>query len=135
MSSSRTTNLNLHAWNADDPVRRDEFNENFAAIDAAIAANTAAIAAAGGVRMIAGYYAGDGNASQFIDLGVTPKAVLAVGGGMKFNMGSTVNYSAFSTDETSVYSLRLAEGGFYAAYYGDQRLNQSGTRYFYAAWY
>lgn len=34
MSSGKTTNLNLHAWEPEDRFMREEFNENFAAIDA-----------------------------------------------------------------------------------------------------
>ena len=35
MSTNKTENLSLQSWDQDDPVLRSEFNENFAAIDAA----------------------------------------------------------------------------------------------------
>ena len=135
MSSSRTTNLNLHAWNADDPVRRDEFNENFAAIDAAIAANTAAIAAAGGVRMIAGTYTGDGNASQFIDLGVTPKAVFLLRYG-HYLQSSSVFYGGLAVAEyPNTFAISIVSGGFSVKSNGDSRTNQINEPYCYIARY
>lgn len=38
MSTNKTENLNLHVWEPTDAFRRAEFNENFAAIDAAMGA-------------------------------------------------------------------------------------------------
>lgn len=38
MASKRTDNLNLHAWERTDAFMMDEFNENFDAIDKAVAA-------------------------------------------------------------------------------------------------
>ena len=51
MSSNKTQNLNLHSWVAEDPFKRTEFNENFAALDAAVEASAHAVA---------GRYVGDG---------------------------------------------------------------------------
>lgn len=47
MSSSKTENLNLHAWTPDDPVKMSEFNENFAILDRA-------------ARIVTGSYVGNG---------------------------------------------------------------------------
>ena len=36
MSTNKTTNYQLHKWEADDNFLRTEFNENFAGIDEAL---------------------------------------------------------------------------------------------------
>ena len=46
MSSNKTEHLMLHAWDPEDMFTREEFNENFAAIDGAAGALRAAVAAA-----------------------------------------------------------------------------------------
>lgn len=67
MSSQKTEHYQLHKWEPGDDFLREEFNENFAAIDTAIA---------GASRVVAGAYTGNGKASQLIDLGFQPRAVL-----------------------------------------------------------
>ncbi len=71
MSSQKTAHYRLHAWEPADSFLRAEFNENFSAIDAALAALEG-----GKCRMTVGSCTGDGAASQHIELGFTPKAVL-----------------------------------------------------------
>ena len=65
MSTNKTTNYQLHKWEADDDFLRSEFNENFAKLDEA-------------ARVVVGAYTGDGSASRFISLGFTPKAVFVL---------------------------------------------------------
>lgn len=43
----QTENYNLNQWDADDPIRRSDFNADNATIDAAMAANTEAVEALG----------------------------------------------------------------------------------------
>ena len=51
MSTNKTKNLNLHSWVETDPVLMREFNENFGAIDSAVA---------DGVKIRTGSYVGTG---------------------------------------------------------------------------
>ena len=66
MSTNKTQNYNLHKWEADDDFLRTEFNENFAAIDAAIADKP---------EVVVGSLTGTGEAMT-IELGFQPKAVI-----------------------------------------------------------
>lgn len=63
MSTNKTEHYNLHLWEPGDDFLREEFNENFATLDAA-------------ARFTAGTFTGDGEDSQFISLGFTPTALL-----------------------------------------------------------
>ena len=81
MSSNKTQNLNLHSWVSSDPFKRSEFNENFAAIDAAC----------GTIPKIAtGSYGGNGvgNTAKTITFPFAPKLVL-------LSDGSTANQNWF----------------------------------------
>ena len=66
MSSSKTENLNLHAWTPDDPVKMSEFNENFAILDRA-------------ARIVTGSYVGNGaygeSSPTTLTLDFAPKVV------------------------------------------------------------
>ena len=86
MSTNKTEHLNLHSWVGNDPFRMNEFNENFAAIDAAV--NTKAERSAlstlqqtvgslqnSAAQMVYGSYTGNGSGSQTISLGFAPRAV------------------------------------------------------------
>lgn len=88
MASSYTTNYQLNQWAAADKVLREEFNQDNAKIDGALAAIQSAVdqeadqrqdaveaVAATVPQIVTGTYVGDGEYSQFIDLGFTPKAV------------------------------------------------------------
>ena len=90
MASSYTPNYQLNQWAATDKVLREEFNQDNAKIDAALAAIQAAViqeadqrqeaveaVAATVPQIVTGTYTGNGAASRFIDLGFTPKAVYA----------------------------------------------------------
>ena len=64
MSSYLTEHYQLHTWEPGDDFLRTEFNENFEALDGALAG-----------KIAVGSYTGDGEAEQFISLGFTPSAV------------------------------------------------------------
>jgi len=70
-STNHTTNYNLPQWEATDAFCRTDFNAAFSDIDSALN-NLANIA----IVLMTGTYIGNGEASQFINLGRTPKAVL-----------------------------------------------------------
>ena len=92
MSSHQTTNLGLHSWEPEDNFLRTEFNDNFSAIDSALAAETARAQAAEGAKattaalnalrddlnakIVTGTYTGDGTQGRLISLGFTPQAVI-----------------------------------------------------------
>ena len=91
MSSNKTQGYGLHLWEAGDDFLRSEFNDNFAAVDAALGGLEA-----GKARVVAGAYIGDGAASRFIDLGFTPAAVIV-----------TPNYPGFAEVSTSYGGIAL----------------------------
>jgi len=77
MSTNQTASYGLHLWEPGDNFLREEFNENFAALDAA-------------AWVVVGAYVGDGAARRNISLDFSPKAVLvvsqdgAMGGGYSY---------------------------------------------------
>ncbi len=106
MSSQKTEHYQLHQWQPQDSVLREEFNANFTALDES-------------VRIVFGSYVGDRQATRFIDLGATPRAVLLMGpnnnsnntdGGLAFP-GVPAVYGA---DNYKVLSVE--EGGFNVYY-------------------
>ena len=114
MATNQTQRYGLHLWEPGDDFLREEFNENFAVLDAIPEAVT-------------GSYTGDGAASQFIALGFTPKAVLVFAGhGCTADHLSTY-YGGLALPgrpvaEPSIYArpvLAVEEGGFRVYYYID----------------
>ena len=63
MSTNQTASYQLHLWEPGDDFLREEFNENFEALDDA-------------ARVVYGVYIGDGTNGRAIQLGFAPKAVL-----------------------------------------------------------
>ena len=82
MSTNKTENLNLHSWEPTDPFKRTEFNENFAAIDAAVGALQT-----GALHIATGSYTGTGtygsSNKKSITFSFVPKLVLVSNGKMK----------------------------------------------------
>jgi len=74
MSTNKTQHYHLHAWEAGDDFLRAEINENFAAVDAALADMLTALG--GKAEIMVGTYVGDGQTPRHIDLGRMPHAVL-----------------------------------------------------------
>ena len=79
MASNQTSNYGLNQWAAADKVLREEFNQDNAKIDEALAqkAEQSALDATAATipKIAAGTYIGNGTASQSISLGFVPKAV------------------------------------------------------------
>ncbi|BDF68659.1 hypothetical protein CE91St43_26310 [Oscillospiraceae bacterium] len=67
VSQNQTECFGLHLWEPGDNFSREEFNENFIAIDAAVGPLG---------RVAAGAYLGDGAESRYIPLPFPPRAVL-----------------------------------------------------------
>ena len=122
MASHQTEHFGLHVWEPGDHFLREEFNENFQALDAIPEAVT-------------GTYTGDGAGRQFISLGFTPKAVLA---GARGSLGSGRGGLALPGHPCYEVShgdkvMETAEGGFYAVKDSWGSMNDSGSTYLYLA--
>ena len=92
MASNHTEHFSLNQWQADDQVKRTDFNEDNAKIDAALndlsgglaeKATTAALEALSKKLaympcLVTGTYTGDGTDSRLISLGFQPKALLVM---------------------------------------------------------
>lgn len=122
MAADSTQRYGLHLWEPGDNFLREEFNENFAALDAVPEAVT-------------GTYTGDGAASQSIRLGFQPKLVLVTCRG-----NTTSGYAAVALPGGDGYAhnggvaLQVTEEGF--AVFVDRQYvytNEPGKLYFYLA--
>lgn len=122
MAANRTQRYGLHLWEPGDNFLREEFNENFEALDTVPEAVT-------------GTYTGDGAGRQFIALGFTPKAVLAGVRGSLGAGGGGLTLPGHPCYEVShgVKVLEAAEGGFYAFKDSWGSANDSGSAYHYLA--
>ena len=69
---TKTTNFNLNQWEPTDPIRREDFNADNAAIDAALGELSAE-------RIYIGSFVGNGAASRTIQLPWKPKFALVMG--------------------------------------------------------
>lgn len=122
MATNQTQQYGLHLWEPGDDFLREEFNENFEALD-------------GAARMVTGVYTGDGAASQSIELGQRAKAVIVTNEAGMVNLNYTlyggVAFPGYATDVVAV-----TDTGF--AVYGNStnssvRGNILGTAYRYIA--
>ena len=112
-----TPNYGLHQWEAGDNFLRTDFNADFSKIDTALGSKAG---------LVTGSYTGDGEASQTISLGFTPRAVLlllATGhisyngsryGGLAFPDAPVTNDWEDASSGTTV--LAIVEGGFQVYY-------------------
>jgi len=133
-----TTNYNLNQWEDGDVVRREDFNADNVAIDAALAA--VATTAGKAVRIFAGTYIGDGAASQIFRLGFQPKAVLVIASNGLLNSSGNY-YGGMATPGHPVACssgtiLALEDDGF-RYYYSSSgpHTNVSGQRYHFAVFF
>lgn len=142
MSTNKTTNYRLHSWEPGDDFLRTEINENFEAIDTALAAKAAQsdlsslqTAVGAKAQIVCGSYTGNGTTPRTISLGFRPKALFLVGSGGTFGSESGVLYGGMLVDGVSHgnYTVSLAAGGFvvYQANYAAG--NRSNSVYMYLA--
>lgn len=130
MSSNKSEHFQLHLWNPQDDFLREEFNENFAALDAATG---------GKIGAVFGSYTGNGANSQHINLGSRPTAVHTapndgtagnnynVFGGL-FGHGAPLGASFASVDDTG-FTVIGSKANSYS------RINDAGQRYHYLAFF
>ena len=150
---NRTSNYKLCQWEAEDKVRRTDFNEDNAKIDAALAAVrdgvnslTAAVH-----KVAAGYYIGDGEETRSISLGFTPIAVYVCSRTGSTYYRSNISYYCYGglavtggpLSVQGMEALAIEDGGFRVS---DKRdwsqpsvktydvcTNAEGTRFHYIA--
>lgn len=160
MASNHTEHFSLNQWQADDQVKRTDFNEDNAKIDAALndlsgglaeKATTAALEAlskklAAMPCLVTGTYTGDGTDSRLISLGFQPKALLVMieegysarpytddyYGGLALPGKPVCLQTSYGTN----YILTIESKGFRVYYNRDRYIlsNQKDTNYYYLAW-
>ena len=160
MASNHTEHFSLNQWQADDQVKRTDFNEDNAKIDAALndlsgglaeKATTAALEAlsktlASMPCLVTGTYTGDGTDSRLISLGFQPKALLVMieegysarpytddyYGGLALPGKPVCLQTSYGTN----YILTIESKGFRVYYNRDKYVfsNQKDTNYHYLAW-
>ena len=178
MSTNKTQNYGLHAWEAEDDFLRTEFNENFEKLDTELKKGLEGLSSAltqqkataqsddsalrqefnksldtvnaalqalssGKAEVAVGVYTGDGEESQFIDLGFTPQAVLVVMRDGFMGSGTTRYGGLAVTDNPAYYAqpkqtiFEIVDNGFnacygyYTSYYAGA--NKKGEIYHYLA--
>lgn len=160
MASNHTEHFSLNQWQADDQVKRTDFNEDNAKIDAALndlsgglakKATTAVLEAlskklASMPCLVTGTYTGDGTDSRLISLGFQPKALLVMReegysarpytddyyGGLALPGKPVCLQTSYGTN----YILTIESKGFRVYYNYDKYVfsNQKDTNYHYLAW-
>ena len=130
MSTNQTANYQLNLWEAGDDFLREEFNENFAALDAAIAAKP---------DVVVGTYSGNNVYPRDIELGFKPRAVLLMNRN-GYAGTSNGNYGGLMLPDNGLYTAstliaKLTDTGFQLVvkYAGSVLLNDSSHRYYYLA--
>ena len=121
VSQNQTECFGLHLWEAGDDFLREEFNENFEALDDA-------------ARMVCGSYIGNGANERQIMLDFIPKAVVLCDsyGTMR---DISYYYGGVALEGGPSRAFEVSEGGFVIRY--DQNnhcmTNNGGQIYYYLA--
>lgn len=119
MSTNQTQQYGLHLWEPGDGFLREEFNENFAALDAA-------------ARVVTGSYAGNGvNAGdeQEIVLGFRPRVVYVT----LEDPNRGVSYLTADGVETEMKLFTITDSGFTSRYAPNREVNAPNRVYYYVA--
>ena len=160
MASNHTEHFSLNQWLPDDQVKRTDFNEDNAKLDAALnnlsgdlaeKADQSALEAlsqklASMPCLVTGIYTGDGTDSRLISLGFQPKALLVMReegysarpytddyyGGLALPGKPVCLQTSYGTD----YILTIESKGFRVYYNRDKYVfsNQKDTNYHYLVW-
>lgn len=112
MSTNQTTNYGLHSWEPEDKFLREEINENFDLLDAALNLKATQsdldTLSAGAVKVVSGRYNGGGTGSRSISLGFRPKVVLIMG-----RNNNAYTYAALLSDGTTDVNGGINANGFW----------------------
>ena len=117
MSTNKSQTLKLHLWEPEDNFLRTEFNENFAAIDAAVRAVREIAEMAYSPEQkpyVTGSYTGNGGKLE-INLGFKPRFVITVSMRSHYASGqpnSWTHYFAMSGGNLQGEQLMLTSNGF-----------------------
>ena len=133
MSTNKSEHYQLHFWEPEDDFLRAEFNENFAALDAATA---------GKIGAVFGTYTGDGAETRHIELGFQPQALLLFqrGGMAGYASGSYYTYGGLVLPgnplilaRSSEIAVEIIATGFRLEYSSYRQVNISDWIYYYMA--
>ena len=108
----QTENLKLNLIETGDPISPIPINENAQKIEAALDAQDARLTVLEAKYIVSGTYIGDGQTSQFIDLGFTPKAVVVHHEYIAYYTALAV--AGQSSSSGSKIALEVVENGFKA---------------------
>ena len=138
MQQTETYKLNL--IETSDVFSPNPLNENMEKLEAAIAAEAAALDARvtmlEGSHMVAGSYAGTGTAfghDQTIELGFTPKLVLIKRTGGSVSGSQTTVVTDVIVSDAHGDLLKIVPGGFWVSKTINSSFNDKGTTYYYFA--
>jgi hypothetical protein len=107
MSASKTEHYQLHQWGDGEQPNVLEMNQNFTALDAAVAQ---AQEAAGELPYVVGTYVGTGG-YMTLSLGFRPRMVLVTGG--RYTDGDSFwKYTAVITEDSPKFQAELTDDGF-----------------------
>ena len=129
---TKTEHYQLNQWEASDQVKRTDFNEDNAKIDAALDS------LASRVEVVIGTYDGNGVNNRTIELGFTPKAVLLENASGQRSDGDRA-WGGLMLPNCPIVaavgmSAQIVEGGFQVHYASDYNCgNVPGIRYRYLA--
>lgn len=111
MSTNKTKNYQLHAWEPGDDFLLSEINENFAMLDQTLAQGLGEK-----VEMVTGTYVGDGAESRLIALDFIPRALLVMHESGGTNVSGYLYGGLILPGEPAIYSnipyVSIVEGGF-----------------------
>jgi hypothetical protein len=131
MSSEKPTEYyHLHQWALSEPVRLAEVNENFAALDSAVAQ---AQGAADTLPYVVGTYTGDGTTSNKVALPFHPSLLIIHAVQYTTSSTTTNKVAVFPSDGYAKF-VTIEDDGFTilsTSYY--PRINTKGTTYVYIA--
>ena len=125
---TQTTSYQLPQWAANDPLRREDFNQAMGNIEAGLSA-------AAELPYAIGSYTGDGDTNwRSIELGFQPRFLIITAQSSSSTLGaaSTTQF-ALVGGKTSVTIAYLYESGFRVKEKAYPQINLSGTVYYYIA--
>ena len=126
MATNHTTNYQLNLWEPTDSFLREEFNENFGKLDAAVAAC---------VPVTGTYIGSRGESEQHIVLGFRPRLVLFMANryfGAKMDGCSLSFVDGSSSAYISTNDMEFVDDGFIVDKY-ETNLSNKGVKYSYIA--
>ena len=142
MSTNKTTNYALHAWEKDDKFLMDEMNENFAKLDQTLEQELQKrdVTLKKKGQLVTGTYTGDGEDSQTFDLGAPVLAVLIERhNGTRPSESSSLTQGGLLLRELPLRNgVAYIDGNTIVVCAGDSsgwwRMNRSGLIFYYVAW-